>query len=392
MALYDDYFTNEDKPFAENLNDALLLSNVFDMTVNVEAPLMFSNSTWVSTTSPRKCGVSILTLKEGLPSGVSVGTDSSTGNSTLTGNGTVKLSWYPNFNSFGKFKAITWENTGTIVVNLKTINGTTIASNISKGTIENQSNELRTLQEIVIELVFTNATLKSLTVTMENKQGNRYGATVGITDVTGLDDRLTAIESKDTQQDGRLTALEEVDDGVFFYQVYASDYNPSIDSSVTVYCKCTDIAGSAVSGKSLTLYQNGTSVSSSITNENGIASWTVTCDEWGLQDFRVANQSIQVHVTGWREITAGTGELWVNDETKTAVFYFTRTGAIASEIIHSNAIPSGYRPKSHVRMKAHNSTFQGFIIIENDGTVKIMGGTISTSITISCQITYGYGL
>lgn len=195
MVLYDDYFTNEDKPFAENLNDALLLSNVFDMTVDVEAPLMFSNSTWVSTTSPRKCGVSILTLKEGLPSGVSVGTDSSTGNSTLTGTGTVKLSWYPNFNSFGKFKAITWENTGTIVVNLKTTNGTTIASNISKGTIENQSSELRTLQEIVIELVFTNATLKSLTVTMENKQENRYGATVGITDVTGLDNRLDNIES-----------------------------------------------------------------------------------------------------------------------------------------------------------------------------------------------------
>lgn len=198
MALYDDYFTNEDKPFAENLNDALLLSNVFDMTVDVEAPLMFSNSTWVSTTSPRKCGVSILTLKEGVPSGVSVGTDSSTGNSTLTGTGTVKLSWYPNFNSFGKFKAITWENTGTIVVNLKTSNGTTIASNISKGTINNQSSELRTLQEIVIELVFTNATLKGLTVTMENKQQNRYGATVGITDVTGLEERLSDIETFDS--------------------------------------------------------------------------------------------------------------------------------------------------------------------------------------------------
>lgn len=186
MVLYDDYFTNEDKPFAENLNDALLLSNVFDMTVDVEAPLMFSNKTWVSTTSPRKCGVSILTLKEGLPSGVSVGTDSSTGNSTLTGTGTVKLSWYPNFNSFGKFKAISWENTGTIVVNLKTSDGATIASNISKGNIENQSSELRTLQEIIIELVFTNATLKSLTVTMENKSQNRYGATVSIYDISSI--------------------------------------------------------------------------------------------------------------------------------------------------------------------------------------------------------------
>ncbi len=202
MALYDDYFTNEDKPFAENLNDALLLSNVFDMTVGIEAPRMFSSSTWVNTTSPRKCGVSILTLKEGLPSGISIETDSSTGTSTLTGSGTVKLSFYPNFNSFGKFKSITWESTGSIVVNLKTSGGATIVSNISKGAIENQSSELRTLQEIVIELVFTNATLKSLGVVMENKQQERYGATVGISDVTGLDERINekvnVIDIRDT--------------------------------------------------------------------------------------------------------------------------------------------------------------------------------------------------
>lgn len=198
MALYDDYFTNEDKPFAENLNDALLLSNVFDMTVPIQIPQMFSNSTWVSTTSPRKCGVAVLTLKDGLPSGVSVGTDSGTGDSTLTGTGTVKLSFYPNFNSFGKFKSMTWENTGTIVVNLKTATGTTIASNISKGNIENQSSELRTLQEIVIEIVFTNATLKSFEVVMENKQQTRYGADVGISDVTGLEERLSSIETFDS--------------------------------------------------------------------------------------------------------------------------------------------------------------------------------------------------
>ena len=197
MALYDDYFRNEDKPFAENLNDALLLSNVFDLTVDIEAPKMFSNSTWVNSTSTRKCGVSLLTLKEGLPTGVTVETDSETGESVLTGTGTVKLSIYPNFNSFGKYESFTWENTGSIVVNLKTTAGTTIASNISKGVIQSQSTELRTLQEIVVEIVFTNATLKSFGFVMANKQQTRYGATVGIDDVTGLDDRLTAIETFD---------------------------------------------------------------------------------------------------------------------------------------------------------------------------------------------------
>ena len=80
---------------------------------------------------------------------------------------------------------------------MKTTNGTTIANDIANGTITSESVELRKLQEIVIEIVLTNATLTGLSVVMENKQSTRYGATVGITDVTGLDDRLTAIETFD---------------------------------------------------------------------------------------------------------------------------------------------------------------------------------------------------
>ena len=294
MALYDDYFTNEDKPFAENLNDALLLSNVFDMTVDVEAPKMFSNSTWVSTTSPRKCSVAILTLKEGLPSGVSVST--SDNKSVLTGTGTVELSFYPNFNSFGKFKSMTWENTGTIVVNLKTSQGTTIASNISKGEIENQSSELRKLQEIVIEFVFTNATLKSFEVVMENKQNDRYGATVGITDVTGLNDTLTSIDGRLDNDEDRITDLETTDSHIFNYGLSASDYNPTLNGEITVSCHCTDANGNDVVGKTLTLYKNGGSVSSATTQDNGVATWTVNCTTEGLNNFSVMDSNIQVNV------------------------------------------------------------------------------------------------
>ena len=353
MALYDNYFTNEDKPFAENLNDALLLSNVFDMTVDVEAPLMFSNSTWVNTTSPRKCSVSILTLKDGLPSGVSVGTDSSTGNSTLTGTGTVSLSWYPNFNSFGKFKAISWENDGTIVVNLKTTNGTTIASNIHKGNIENQSSDLRTLQEIVIELVFTNATLYNLSVTMENKQQDRYGATVGITDVTGLDDTITAIQSKNTQQDERLSTLEGVDDGVFFYQVYANDYSPNIDGTVTVYCKCTDIGGVGVEDKSLTLYKDDTPVGTQTTNSNGVASWNVSFSDWNNHLFRCGNANLSLKAKGYKTYSLTNGTLYYDDEKAMAVlnYHSTATWNVSDwtplGIVFAN-VPNGLRPSQNV--------------------------------------------
>lgn len=80
----------------------------------------------------------------------------------------------------------------------------------------------------------------------------------------------------------------------------------------------------------------------------------------------------------------------MNDETKTATFYFYRTGVITSEIHYDNAIPSGYRPRGYVRMKAHNGSVV-FVTIEDSGTVRITG-TSQNSITLGCQITYAYGV
>ena len=80
----------------------------------------------------------------------------------------------------------------------------------------------------------------------------------------------------------------------------------------------------------------------------------------------------------------------MNDETKTAAFYFTRTGTITTEISYDNTIPSGYRPYSTVRMIAHNTAAGPIkIIVESSGTVRITG-TSQNSITVSAWITYAY--
>ena len=179
---------------------------------------------------------------------------------------------------------------------------------------------------------------------------------------------------------------------LYNYSISCSNYNPTIDTDISVTVKVTNQAGNPVSGQSVSIAKNNVSWKNGVTGSNGEFTTTYTCSEWGLITFSANNNHIQVKVRGWREITAGIGRLWVNDETKTATYIFSRTGTITSEISYANTIPKGYRPYGIVRMKAHNSAFQGFIIIESDGTVKISGGTASTSITISCQITYGYGL
>ena len=174
------------------------------------------------------------------------------------------------------------------------------------------------------------------------------------------------------------------------YELSSSNYNPHIDETITITCTCKNILGNPIADKELELMKNGVSQGTSTTNANGIATWSITLNAWGNKHFHIGNANLDLVVTGYREISVTTGKLYVNDLTKTASYYFTRTGAITSEISYSNTIPSTYRPNSYVRMKAHN-TQSVFLTIESRGTVKINGSS-SSSITISTWITYAYGL
>ena len=204
--MYDDYFTNDDKPYAENINDALLLSNVFDMSVSVTAPDMFSNKAWVNTNTPRKCGVSICTL-------ISKGTDVLIGlqdnKTVLRGTGEVLLSWYPNFNSFGKYESIAWDSDGDVIVSLYTKEKTLIMRDIGNGEVLDTTMSLQRLEPILILLDLNNATLSSVTVNMKNKEETRYGATVGISDVTNLDEELESLSDDIIDNATSITRLED---------------------------------------------------------------------------------------------------------------------------------------------------------------------------------------
>lgn len=200
MSTYDDYFTNDDKPFAENLNDALLLSNVFDLTVPIELPRMFTNSAWVNSVSPRKAGVSIVTLDEQL-SGISIGTDSDD-NSILTATEDTAFGFYfyPNFNSFGQIHSISWEGTDDITVDLYTDNNVLITENINNGSLQESSVHLRQLKPLLVVVNMPDeSVLNSFTIVMQNKQQDRYGAEVGISDVNGLNDRFANLETTMTE-------------------------------------------------------------------------------------------------------------------------------------------------------------------------------------------------
>ena len=101
--------------------------------------------------------------------------------------------------------------------------------------------------------------------------------------------------------------------------IECSDYNPNIDSTITVTVTVKDVYGDAVSGESVTVTAsegtftqlNGSDITSDssvtgTTNSSGQFTLTYTCSEWGLITFSANNTSNQINVVGWKEVWRNT--------------------------------------------------------------------------------------
>ena len=107
--------------------------------------------------------------------------------------------------------------------------------------------------------------------------------------------------------------------------VECSDYNPSIDSTITVTISVNDVYGDAISGESVTVtasegtftQRNGSNITAAssvtgTTNSSGQFTLTYSCSEWGLITFTANNTSTQIKVKGWKQVqTYLTGRLTV---------------------------------------------------------------------------------
>ena len=205
MSLYDDYFTNDDKPFAENFNDALLLSNVFDLTVPIELPRMFNNGEWSTGTGQRKAGVSIIQTEGIDGSDVVIDTYEDEQGNTVCGlmanaTATVLITVYPNFNQYGNLQKVYWEfedgSDENLTVDVLTEQRTALLTNIPNNSVLSSVPYLQQLNRFILRLNFEGGTgIKKLGFIMQNKQQDRYGAEVGISDVNGLTDALNGLSS-----------------------------------------------------------------------------------------------------------------------------------------------------------------------------------------------------
>ena len=144
--------------------------------------------------------------------------------------------------------------------------------------------------------------------------------------------------------------------------IECSDYNPNIDSTITVTVSVNDVYGDAVSGESVTVTAsegtftqlNGSSITAAATvtgttNSSGQFTLTYSCTVWGLVTFSANNTSIQTRVNGWRtvDISVSYATFKVNEAEKLCRLTYYRTGYnfsdTAFKTLHSAAIPSKYR-------------------------------------------------
>ena len=386
----NNFFNDSNKAYSENLNDGILVGNAFDWTVDVSLPTdtggVFPNS---STISMAKVADVYISPNSNLSIGSTI--SNSSGSSQV-----YRLTVYPNFNRYGGFKSISVTASSGVTFYVANKGASTpIANNLDYSDLSSVP-ELKVLKEYDIVITIpSNKEVSGLEFVFQSSSADVSGS-ISQSNVTGLSDSLTTLN---TQVAGLINANDEI----WNYYLTCSDYNPTVDSTVTVTCRVTDFYGEAVTGESVTLYCNGSSVSTSITNNQGIATWTVTLDTLGLNSFSVANSKLAINVIGWREVTLPSSvtsvsdcHLYVNDALRLCDFKYYRTNYnftnTSSITLHTGLIPEDYRPIVNVICASFNDVIVAGIITDGslpDGSLSVASSeTGSKNINISATWHY----
>lgn len=136
---------------------------------------------------------------------------------------------------------------------------------------------------------------------------------------------------------------------LYNYSISCSNYNPTIDTDISVTVKVTNQAGNPVVGHTVSILKNNSSWKSGTTGSNGEFTTTYTCSEWGLITFSASNEKLQCNVTGFREIQHNiTYYLYVDESQRLAQIRVNRSNVTITTgdgfKYNDFSIPSKYRP------------------------------------------------
>ena len=183
---------------------------------------------------------------------------------------------------------------------------------------------------------------------------------------------------------------------LYNYSISCSNYNPTIDTDISVTVKVTNQAGNPVVGHTVSILKNNSSWKSGTTGSNGEFTTTYTCSEWGLITFSANTTSKQVNVTGRKQMLNNiTYSLWVDESTRTAVVLANRTNVtigVGDGFNYNDfKIPSNYRPTTNSFVTIGRTTPGIINYIWTDGTVGIYNnGSQITNYTLNFRHEYHF--
>ena len=187
-------------------------------------------------------------------------------------------------------------------------------------------------------------------------------------------------------------------------KIVASDYNPNIDSTITVTVTVKDVYDDPVENESVQVTcnigkftkLNGSTISDTQsvtgnTDSNGQFALTYTCSEWGLATFSANNKTLQIHVNGIITVQTVTyGTLRINKGLRLVQFkYYRESYNFASTgwvTLHTQTC-GDYKPITEMACATTNPTIS--FLVTASGDIKAQSTSTGTR-TIEATATWYY--
>ena len=184
------------------------------------------------------------------------------------------------------------------------------------------------------------------------------------------------------------------------YELTTTNYNPTIDNNITITCKVTNVFNSPVPDKVLTLYDNGVSVGEATTDNTGIATWTVTLNDWDWHHFSCNGATLDLQATGMKQVAQKTNSvitytLYADESKRNCVITVVSSSnfniANGEQYTITGLIPSKYAPKHNLyAFMSRSRTVSFYCWTGGSGGLYNSNTTTATGISISGQISYNY--
>ena len=159
---------------------------------------------------------------------------------------------------------------------------------------------------------------------------------------------------------------------LYNYSISCSNYNPTIDTDISVTVKVTNQAGNPVVGHTVSILKNNSSWKSGTTGSNGEFTTTYTCSEWGLTTFSANNHnSTQILVEGFRQIFGNTTDnpkiIVEREGNKARLIMLGYTANLTTSFVQygSTAFLSSVKPKQALLFVGYDDTF--LLRVSEDG-------------------------